>query len=93
VKRAEPRAEAGKNGDCSGRALGRTEARSPELWETRLKAAKRAVGGAFRTLVYLGVAIAPPPYSRYPSAMTCMQPSASLIRCAIIVVGLLGPEW
>src|SRR3712207_7223055 len=59
MKLAEPRVEVREKQDRSGRARNKTATRSPSLWDNRLKAAKRAVGGVFRVLVYLGVGIAP----------------------------------
>ena len=47
VKGAEPRVEAGKNRDRSSRALNTTATLSPGSWGASLKAAKRAVGGAW----------------------------------------------
>ncbi len=82
---AEPRVEAVKNRDRSGRALSKTTARSPGLWETRLKAAKRVVGGAFRILVYLGVAIAP-----LVLAWSGMEPGRGFLIDFSVALGFVG---
>jgi predicted ferric reductase len=87
VKRAEPRVEAGKNRERSGRAQNKTAARSPSLWETRLKAAKRVVGGAFRILVYLGVAIAP-----LVLAWSGMEPGRGFLIDFSVALGFVGPS-
>ena len=85
VKSAEPRVEAGKNRDRSGRAPSNTAARSPGLWETRLKAAKRVVGGAVRILVYLGVAIAP-----LVLAWSGMEPGRGFLIDFSVALGFVG---
>ena len=85
MQRAEPRVEAGKNRERSGRAQNKTAARSPGLWETRLKAAKRVVGGAFRILVYLGVAIAP-----LVLAWLGMEPGRGFLIDFSVALGFVG---
>jgi predicted ferric reductase len=57
------------------------------LWETRLKAAKRVVGGAFRILVYLGVAIAP-----LVLAWSGMEPGRGFLIDFSVALGFVGPS-
>ena len=59
MKLVDPQVEVRKKRDRSGRARSKTAPRSPGLWDNRRKAAKRAVGGAFRVLVCMAVTIAP----------------------------------
>jgi predicted ferric reductase len=85
VEVGKPRVEVGKNGGGSGKARSTTAARSPGLWEVRLKAAKRAVGGTFRILVYLGATIAP-----LFLAWSGMEPGRGFLVEFSVALGFVG---
>src|ERR671921_1481950 len=85
MKLAEPRVEVRKGQDRSYRARSKTAPRSPSLWDSRLKAAKRVVGGAFRILAYLGVAIAP-----LVLAWSGMEPGRGFLIDFSVALGFVG---
>jgi predicted ferric reductase len=55
------------------------------LWDSRLKAAKRVVGGVFRVLVYLGVTIAP-----LVLAWSGMEPGKGFLIDFSVALGFVG---
>jgi predicted ferric reductase len=85
LKLAEPRVEVREKQDRSDRARSKTAPRSPSLWENRLRAAKRAVAGAFRVLVYLGVTIAP-----LVLAWSGMEPGRGFLIDFSVALGFVG---
>lgn len=85
MKLAEPRVESRKNLDSTSKARNNTARRSPGLWDNRRKAAKRAVGGAFRVLVYLGVIIAP-----LVLAWSGMEPGRGFLIDFSVALGFVG---
>src|SRR3712207_3930455 len=85
MKLAEPRVEVREKQDRSGRARNKTATRSPSLWDNRLKAAKRAVGGVFRVLVYLAVTIAP-----LVLAWSGMEPGRGFLIDFSVALGFVG---
>ncbi len=85
MKLAEPRVEVREKQDRSDRARSKTAPRSPSLWENRLRAAKRAVAGAFRVLVYLGVTIAP-----LVLAWSGMEPGRGFLIDFSVALGFVG---
>ena len=85
VKGAEPRVEAGKNRDRSSRALNTTATLSPGSWGASLKAAKRAIGGASRILVYLGATVAP-----LVLAWSGMEPGRGFLVELSVALGFVG---
>jgi predicted ferric reductase len=85
LKLAEPRAEVRKKQNSSDRARSKTARRSPSLWDSQLKAAKRVVGGVFRVLVYLGVTIAP-----LVLAWSGMEPGRGFLIDFSVALGFVG---
>ncbi len=85
MKLAKPRVESRKKQDRTGRARNKTAPRSPDLRDSRRKAAKRAVQGAFRVLVYLGVAIAP-----LVLAWSGMEPGRGFLIDFSVALGFVG---
>ena len=85
MKLAEPRVEVRKKQDRSDRVRSKTAPRSPSLWDNRRKAAKRAVQGAFRVLVYLGVTIAP-----LVLAWSGMEPGRGFLIDFSVALGFVG---
>jgi predicted ferric reductase len=85
LKLTEPRAEVRKKQNSSDRARSKTARRSPSLWDSQLKAAKRVVGGVFRVLVYLGVIIAP-----LVLAWSGMEPGRGFLIDFSVALGFVG---
>ncbi len=85
MKLAKPRVESRKKQDRTGRARSKTAPRSPDLRDSRRKAAKRAVQGAFRVLVYLGVTIAP-----LVLAWSGMEPGRGFLIDFSVALGFVG---
>ena len=85
MKLAEPRVEVRNKQDRRDRARSKTAPRSPGLWDSRRKAAKRAVGGAFRVLVYLAVTIAP-----LVLAWSGMEPGRGFLIDFSVALGFVG---
>ena len=85
MKLAEPRVEVRKKQDRSDRVRSKTAPRSPSLWDNRRKAATRAVQGAFRVLVYLGVTIAP-----LVLAWSGMEPGRGFLIDFSVALGFVG---
>ena len=85
MKLAKPRVEVRKKQDRSDRVRSKTAPRSPSLWDNRRKAAKRAVQGAFRVLVYLGVTIAP-----LVLAWSGMEPGRGFLIDFSVALGFVG---
>ena len=85
MKLAKPRVEHRKKLDSTGRARNRTARRSPNVWDSRRKAAKRAVQGAFGILVYLAVTIAP-----LALAWSGMEPGRGFLINFSVALGFVG---
>ena len=85
MKLAKPRVEVRKKQDRSDRVRSKTAPRSPSLWDNRRQAVKRAVQGAFRVLVYLGVTIAP-----LVLAWSGMEPGRGFLIDFSVALGFVG---
>src|SRR5215210_5300366 len=85
MKLAEPRVESRHKQDSTGRARNNTAPRSPSLWDSLRKAAKRAVRGASRVLVYLAVTIAP-----LVLAWSGMEPGRGFLIDFSVALGFVG---
>jgi predicted ferric reductase len=85
MKLTEPRIEVRKKQDRTDRGRRKTAPRSPSLWDNRRKAAKRAVQGAFRVLVYLAVTIAP-----LVLAWSGMEPGRGFLIDFSVALGFVG---
>jgi predicted ferric reductase len=85
VKLAEPRVESRHKQDSTGRARNNTAPRSPSLWDSLRKTAKRVVRGASRVLVYLAVTIAP-----LVLAWSGMEPGRGFLIDFSVALGFVG---
>src|SRR5215217_1661684 len=85
MKLAEPRVESRHKQDSTGRVRNNTAPRSPSLWDSLRKAAKRAVRGASRVLVYLAVTIAP-----LVLAWSGMEPGRGFLIDFSVALGFVG---
>jgi predicted ferric reductase len=85
LKLAKPRVEVREKQDRSDRGRTKTTLRSPSLWASRRKAAKRAVQGALRVLVYLGVTLAP-----LVLAWSGMEPGRGFLIDFSVALGFVG---
>jgi predicted ferric reductase len=84
VKLAKPRVEH-RNKQSTGGVRNKTARRSLNLWDSRRKAAKRAVQGAFGVLVYLAVTIAP-----LVLAWSGMEPGRGFLINFSVALGFVG---
>src|ERR687893_2233166 len=85
MRLAEPRVEVRNKQNRSDRARSKTAWRSPSLWTSRLKAARRAVQATFRVLLYLGVTIAP-----LVLAWSGMEPGRGFLIDFSVALGFVG---
>lgn len=85
MKLTKPGVELPNTRDRTGKARNETASRSPSPWANRLKAAKRAVQGAFLVLAYLTVAIAP-----LVLAWSGMEPGRGFLINFSVALGFVG---
>ena len=85
MKLAKPRVESRNKQDSAGRARNNAARRSPNLQDSRRKAAKRAVQATFRVLVYLAVTIAP-----LVLAWSGMEPGRGFLIDFSVALGFVG---
>ena len=85
MKLAKPRVEHRKKLDSIGRARNKTALRSPSLWDSRLKAAKRVLQATSRVLVYLAATIAP-----LALAWSGVEPGRGFLINFSVALGFVG---
>ena len=85
MRLAEPRVESRNKPDRSDRARNDTARRSPNLRDSRRKAARRAVQATFRVLVYLAATIAP-----LVLAWSGMEPGRGFLINFSVALGFVG---
>lgn len=85
MKLTKPGVELPNTRDRTGRARNKTASRSPSPWGSRLRAAKRAVQGAFLVLAYLTVAVAP-----LVLAWSGMEPGRGFLINFSVALGFVG---
>jgi predicted ferric reductase len=85
MKLAKPRVESRNKPDRTGRARNNTARRSPNLRDSRRKAARRAVQATCRILVYLAVTIAP-----LVLAWSGMEPGRGFLINFSVALGFVG---